>query len=207
MSLDRIPLFPLDMVLFPGQAVPLHIFERRYRLMTRRCIDTQSAFGMILYHEGNLARTGCSAMIVKVLKEYEDGRSDILIAGQRAFHLIRTHDEQPYFEADVEYLDEDFTGVDANVSAELERLFQQCHRILYEKEDAPPFETEGSVSFAYHVASELPVDVALRQEMLESRSEAERQQRLVARLTEWYPQLQVRERVRGKAAGNGHHKL
>ncbi|MBZ5659181.1 MAG: LON peptidase substrate-binding domain-containing protein [Acidobacteriia bacterium] len=207
MSLERIPLFPLDMVLFPGQAVPLHIFERRYRLMTRYCMDTQSPFGLLFFHEGHLARTGCSARIVKVLKQYEDGRSDILTAGQRAFRLIRTHDEQPYFEADVEYLEEDFTGIDSRVSEQLEQLFQQFHRILYEKEDAPPFETEGSISLAYHVASELPVDVALRQELLELRSEAERQQRLVERLTEWYPQLQARERVRSKAAGNGHHKL
>lgn len=207
MSPDRIPLFPLDIVLFPGQAAPLHIFERRYRVMTRHCIDTQSPFGMLFSHEGNLARIGCSAMIVKVLKEYEDGRSDILVAGQRAFRLIGTHEEKPYFEADVEYLDEDFTGIDSRVSAELEQLFQKCHRILYEKQDAPPFETEGSISFAYHVASELPVDIALRQELLELRSEAERQQRLVERLTEWYPQLQARDRVRGKAAGNGHHKL
>ena len=176
MSLDRIPLFPLDIVLFPGQAVPLHIFERRYRLMTRHCIDTQSPFGMLFSHEGQLARIGCSAMIVKVLKEYEDGRSDILIAGQRAFRLVGTHEEKPYFEADVEYLEEDFTGIAAGVSAKLEQLFQQCHRILYEKEDAPPFETEGSISLAYHVASELPVDVALRQELLELRSEAARQQ-------------------------------
>lgn len=207
MSPDRIPLFPLDIVLFPGQAVPLHIFERRYRLMTRHCIDSKSPFGIVFYHEGNLARTGCTAMIVKILKEYEDGRSDILAAGQRAFRLLRTHEEQPYFEGDVEFLDEDFMGIDAAVSARLELLFNQCHRILFEQQDAPPFETEGGISLAYHVASELPVDVALRQELLELRSEADRQRRLVERLSEWYPQLQTREHVRGKAAGNGHHKL
>jgi ATP-dependent Lon protease len=207
MSTNRIPIFPLNIVLFPGQAVPLHIFERRYRAMTRHCIDTKSPFGIVFYHEGKLARVGCSAMIVKILKEYEDGRSDILTAGQRAFRLIRTHDDQPYFEADVEYLEEDFTGIDARVSARLEELFNQCHRLLFEKEDAPPFETEGSISLAYHVASELPVDVTLRQELLELRSEAKRQQHLVEQLTEWYPQLQNRDRVRDKAAGNGHGKL
>jgi ATP-dependent Lon protease len=207
MSTERIPLFPLNIVLFPGQAVPLHIFERRYRAMARHCIDTNSPFGVIFYHEGHLARIGCSALIVKTLKEYEDGRSDILTTGQRAFRLIRTHEEQPYFEADVEYLEEDFTGIDAAVSTRLEQLFNQCHRILFEQADAPPFETEGSISLAYHVASELPVDVAIRQELLELRSEADRQQRLLERLTEWYPQLQDRERARGKATGNGHGKL
>jgi ATP-dependent Lon protease len=202
----RIPLFPLDIVLFPGQAVPLHIFEPRYREMTRHCIDAQSPFGIIYIHKEKLARMGCSAMIVKILKEYDDGRSDILTAGQNAFQLVRTYREKSYLEGDVEYLEEDFTAVDPAVSARLEELCNQCHLILY-GEDAPRFETEGGISLAYHVASELPVEANTRQTLLEIRSEAERQARLVAHLTEWYPQLQRRERVRGKAAGNGHGKL
>ena len=205
MSTPRIPLFPLSMVLFPGQAVPLHIFEPRYREMTRRCIETHSPFGVIFMHEQEIARTGCSAMIVKILKEYEDGRFDILTAGQQAFRLIQTHSEKPCLEADVEYLEEDFNGIDPVVSAQLEELFNQCHRILF-GEGGPPFETEGGISLAYHVASELPVDVAFRQRLLDQRSEAERQRLVVVRLTEWHPQLLNRERVRGKAAGNGHSK-
>lgn len=206
MNPARIPLFPLDIVLFPGQAAPLHIFEPRYRQMTRQCIAAQSPFGIVYVNGEILAQTGCSAMIVKILKEYEDGRSDILTAGQSAFRLVRRHDEKPYLEADVEYLEEDFTEVDTAVSARLEQLCNQCHQILY-GEDAPRFETEGGISLAYHVASELPVDVAIRQSLLEIRSEAERQGRLVAHLLDWYPQLQKREHVRGKAAGNGHGKL
>jgi ATP-dependent Lon protease len=206
MNPGRIPLFPLDIVLFPGQAMPLHIFEPRYREMTRHCIDNQSPFGIVFLNEGKLAQTGCTAMIVKVLKEYEDGRSDILTAGQSAFRLLRTHDEKSYLEADVEYLDEDFTEVDPAVSSRLDELCNQCHQILY-GEDAPRFETEGGISLAYHVASELPVDASIRQSLLELRTEGLRQVRLVAHLTEWYPQLQKREHVRGKAAGNGHGKL
>jgi Lon protease-like protein len=206
MSAARIPLFPLSIVLFPGQAVPLHIFELRYREMTRQCIETQSPFGIVFVHEEDLAEIGCTALIIKTLKEYEDGRSDILTAGQSAFRVVGTHDEKAYMEADVEFLEEDFAGIDAAVSAQLEQLFNQCHRILYE-EDAPRFETEGGISLAYHVASELPVDVAFRQTLLEERSEAVRQRRLLERLTDWHPQLERRERVRGKATGNGHHKV
>jgi ATP-dependent Lon protease len=202
----RIPLFPLDIVLFPGQAMPLHIFEPRYREMTRHCQDTLSPFGIILLHEGSLAQTGCTALIVKILKKYEDGRSDILTAGQSAFRLVRTHDEKAYLEAEVEYFEEDFTEIDSAVSTRLEELCNQCHQILY-GEDAPRFETDGSISLAYHVASELPVEVAIRQKLLEIRSEGERQARLVAHLADWYPQLQNREHVRGKAASNGHGKV
>ncbi len=202
----RIPLFPLDIVLFPGQAVPLHIFEPRYRQMTRECIDSQSSFGLVFVDRGNLAKVGCSALIVKVLKEYDDGRSDILTAGQNAFQVLGTYDEKPYLEGDVEFLEEDFTDVEDAVSSRLEELCNQCYRLLY-GEDAPRFETEGGISLAYHVASELPVDAVVRQGLLEIRSEGRRQGQLVAHLAEWYPQLQRREHVRGKAAGNGHAKL
>jgi ATP-dependent Lon protease len=206
MSATRIPLFPLGLVLFPGQAVPLHIFEPRYRLMTRQCIETRSVFGIVYVRDDNLAQTGCSAMIVKTLNEYEDGRSDILAVGQKVFHLIRTHTDKAYFEGDVEYLAEDFSGIDAGVSEQVTKLYEQCHGVLYD-EDPPPFEDEGDTSLAYFIAAELPLDVAFRQTLLESRSEADRQRRLAARLAEWYPQLQKRDHVRGKAAGNGHGAL
>ncbi len=206
MSTARIPLFPLDLVLFPGQALPLHIFEPRYREMTRHCLDTQSPFGIILAGEGGMAGTGCSAIIVKVLKKYDDGRSDILTAGQHAFHLLCTHDEKAYLQADVEYLEEELTDSDAATSSRLEEMCDRCHKLLYD-EPAPQFETEGGISLAYHVASELPVSTSVRQEILEIRSEGARQRKLLAHLEEWYPQLQRRERVRGKAAGNGHGRL
>jgi ATP-dependent Lon protease len=206
MTPARIPLFPLDVVLFPGQAMPLHIFELRYREMTHHCTETQTPFGIVRASGIALAQTGCSAMIVKVLKQYEDGRSDILTAGQSAFRLVRTHDEKSYMEADVVYLEEDFIGVDSKISSKLEFLCDQCHQILY-GEVAPRFEIDGGISLAYHVASELPLDMEVRQGLLETRSEAERQLQLVAHLADWYPQLQKREHLRGKAAGNGHGKL
>ena len=55
MNPARIPLFPLDIVLFPGQAMPLHIFEPRYREMTRHCIDTQSPFGIVLLQRSEVS--------------------------------------------------------------------------------------------------------------------------------------------------------
>ena len=202
MTTARIPLFPLGIVLFPGQAVPLHIFEPRYRVMTRHCIETRAPFGIVYIHQGNVAQTGCSTLIVKTLKEYNDGRSDILTVGQKAFHLIRTYNDRAFFEAEVEFLEDDFAGIDAAFSQQLEKLYERCHAVLYE-EELPQFDAVAGNSLAYHIAAELPLDVAFRQTLLELRSEAERQRRLIERLTEWFPQLQKRERARGRAAGNG----
>jgi Lon protease-like protein len=206
MDTDRIPLFPLEIVLFPDRALPLHILESRYRLMTRRCADTRSPFGVVLSSSGGMAHTGCTAMIVKILKQYDDGRSDILTMGRKVFRLLQTYEEQTYAEAAVVYLEDDSAGIDAGISARLAQLFDQCHRILYSR-PAPSFETEGSGSLSYYVASELPVDLAFRQTLLELRSEAERQRRLTERLTQWIPQLERRNRVQEKAGGNGHGNL
>ena len=206
MNPARIPLFPLDIVLFPGQAVPLHIFEPRYRQMTRHCIDTQSPFGIVFSHDGNMAQIGCSAMIVKILKEYEDGRSDILTAGKTHSDWFTPTRKSPIWKRTL------------NISRRISRKsippfprdsnsFATSVTRFSTERTRQQFETEGGISLAYHVASELPVEAVIRQSLLEIRSEAVRQVRLVAHLAEWYPQLQKREHVRGKAAGNGHGKL
>ena len=206
MSTVRIPLFPLNVVLFPDQALPLHIFEAGYREMTRHCLESRSPFGLIFVHAGQLSPTGCSARIVKKIKEYEDGRSDILTVGERIFSLIDRYDEKSYDEADVNFLEDDFANIDTSVTADLEILFRSCHQSLYQS--APTaFEGKRGKSFAYYVASELPLDDQFRQGLLEERSEIQRQRLLAMRLATWYPQLQKREQVRVKATGNGHNTL
>ena len=206
MSTARIPLFPLEIVLFPGRSLPLHIFEPRYREMTQDCLEAKSPFGIVLAQSNAIAQTGCTASIVKVLKQYDDGRSDILTIGQKVFRLLQTYNERSYMEADVRFLEEDEEQGKSEISQKLAELFDQCHRVLY-KEEAPRVQAEEDYSFAFHVGAELPLELAFRQSLLELRSEAERQRRLVEHLTELYPQLERRERVRGKATGNGHGNL
>jgi Lon protease-like protein len=206
MTSVRIPLFPLELVLFPGRSLPLHIFEPRYREMTQECLETKSPFGIVLTQSNAIAQTGCTAFIVKVLKQYDDGRSDILTIGQEVFRLFRTYNEKSYVEADVVFLEEDGQPAESEISEQLEQLFDQCHRVLY-KEEAPRFQAGENYSFAFHVGAELPLELDFRQALLELRSEAARQKSLVEHLKELYPQLERRERVRGKATGNGHGNL
>jgi ATP-dependent Lon protease len=194
------------LVLFPGRSLPLHIFEPRYREMTHDCLETKSPFGIVLTQSNAIAQTGCTAFIVKVLKRYDDGRSDILTIGQKVFRLLQTYNEKSYMEAEVRFLDEVEEQAESETSQRLEQLFDECHRVLY-KQEAPRFQGEENVSFAFHVGAELPLELEFRQSLLELRSEAERQRRLVEHLTELYPQLERRERVRGKATGNGHGNL
>src|ERR1700690_1993848 len=85
---DRIPLFPLNVVLLPGAELPLHTFEPRYREMVKRCLEEKSEFGMLLSLPKGLARIGCTAEIVEVLKREEDGSMDSLTVGRAPFQVL-----------------------------------------------------------------------------------------------------------------------
>jgi uncharacterized protein len=112
----EIPLFPLHQVLCPGIVLPLHVFEERYRAMTRHCLDTGEPFGVVLIRDGRevgtkgvatLAGVGAFAEI-REAGRYPDGRYDVLAAatGRFAIEAVDAHKE-PYLVADVTPLDDD----------------------------------------------------------------------------------------------------
>ena len=92
METRRIPLFPLDVVLFPGRILPLHIFEPRYRLMIGLCVDDRAPFGVVLASNEGIATVGCTATILQVAKTYDDGRMDIVTLGESVYRIreVRT---------------------------------------------------------------------------------------------------------------------
>jgi Lon protease-like protein len=108
----EIPLFPLHVVLFPGMALPLHIFEPRYRRMTSDCLDTNLPIGIVLAMPGSTqgheipARVGTFARII----DYErlpDGRYNLLTLGTQRFRVLQEHRaSQPYLTGEVEPLDD-----------------------------------------------------------------------------------------------------
>ncbi|MGA8102307.1 MAG: LON peptidase substrate-binding domain-containing protein, partial [Candidatus Acidiferrales bacterium] len=104
MSGVRIPIFPLELVLFPEMTQQLHIFEPRYRLMIRRCLDAPSEFGVVLARADGIAAYGCTAEIAEVTKDYGDGRVEILTEGRSVFRIQEVFSDQPYQEAEVEIL-------------------------------------------------------------------------------------------------------
>src|SRR5579871_3645715 len=123
MATRRIPLFPLNVVLLPGTRLPLHIFEERYKLMIGRCIDQQTPFGIILAVRDGIAAIGCTAHVVRVAKTYDDGRMDILTAGQTAYRVQELHNDQPYLEGDVELLEDDPRPGPGSDATQLRTLF------------------------------------------------------------------------------------
>jgi Lon protease-like protein len=207
MGTERIPLFPLNVVLLPGATLPLHIFEPRYRQMVRRCLDENSEFGVLLALPKGIVRVGCTAQVTEVLKRYNDGRMDIITVGRSPFRITELVNADAYandalLEGDVDFLDDRDTRIDTRVHCELTRLYEVCHTLVFD--DYPrniAAEAEENLSFV--VASTLPLDLMWKQQLLELRCEGDRQERLVGYLREWAPHLQKQEKSRARAGGSG----
>jgi Lon protease-like protein len=108
----ELPLFPLNVVLFPGMRMPLHIFEERYKAMIGDCVQREQPFGVVLIKEGKEVgdpaepfNTGTSARITQVAR-LEEGRMNIVTHGERRFELVEITQRRPHLVGRVRYLDE-----------------------------------------------------------------------------------------------------
>ncbi|HKF25209.1 MAG TPA: LON peptidase substrate-binding domain-containing protein [Candidatus Acidoferrum sp.] len=195
----RLPLFPLNVVLLPGADLPLHIFEPRYRQMVRECLDTQTPFGMLLALPNGIAGIGCTAEILEVTKRYPDGRSDILAIGRTPFRVVELFDNEALLRGEVDFLEDRPSPRNPRVCRELNELYETCHTLVFG--DCPgELCSSPEEDISYIVAARLPMELLWKQRVLELRSEAERQERLVAYLREWAPHLEKTTQLRVQAA-------
>jgi len=200
---DRIPLFPLNVVLLPGADLPLHIFEPRYLEMVNRCLKEKSVFGVLLALPKGVARVGCTAEIIEVVKPYDDETMDILTVGRERFRVIEFFEENPLAEGHVDYLEDRDAPANPSLRRELIELYETCHTLVFE--DYPKNTgTDQSAHISFVIAGSLPMDLLWKQQILELRSESDRQERLVGYLRAWAPHLQKTGVTRQRAGGNGH---
>jgi Lon protease-like protein len=195
-----IPLFPLEIVLFPGAPLPLHIFEPRYKEMIAECLEQKRPFGMVRVKENALAAIGCSATILNVIKKYDDGRLDIAAEGVKRFEIETLNQERSYLQGEVTYFDDEPSQVGSGSKETLIQLHEQLFSILGQNVEIEP----DASSLSFHLANELPVDLDFKQALLEMKSEAER----IETLTEYYratiPKVEKTLQARDKASRNGH---
>lgn len=197
---DRIPLFPLNVVLLPGAILPLHIFEPRYRRMVRDCLQSKGEFGVLLAIPTGVAGTGCTAEIVEVPRRYDDGRLDIIVVGRSPFRIVELFTEDPLLEGNVDYLEDDSISVDSHNRSRLIDLYEICHTLTF---GDYPHDLEPDTELSYLITDKLPMDLLWKQRILELRSESERQERLVTYLRDWAPHLQRVAASAPATGGNG----
>jgi Lon protease-like protein len=194
-----LPLFPLEIVLFPGAPLPLHIFEPRYKEMIGECLAQGQPFGMVRAKESSLAAIGCAASIVNVIKKYDDGRLDIAAEGTRRFEIIQVNQERSFLQAEVTFFEDEPSTVGKSAVDALVQLHEQLFAVLGQTVEIE----RDAQSLSFHLAHELPVDLDFKQALLEMKSEADR----IETLTEYYritiPKVEKTLLARQRAGGNG----
>jgi Lon protease-like protein len=196
-----LPLFPLEVVLFPGTPLPLHIFEPRYKEMIGECLEQKKLFGVLRLQGETLADVGCTAEIVAVTKTYDDGRMDIVTQGRDRFELLGVNQERIFLRGEVLYLTDE---PEQPTSAEVARAVELHRQILALAQAAQNLEEGEGPPLSYHLAGSLPLDLDFKQKMLGIRSEAQRLRALTAYFEAILPNLRRALHIRQKAGGNGH---
>jgi Lon protease-like protein len=196
-----IPLFPLDVVLFPGTPLPLHIFEPRYKEMIAECRAQDRTFGVVRALEQGLADVGCTAEIITVVKEYPDGRLDLVTEGRRRFEVVRINQERSFLQAEVLMIDDEPGKPPASDTARAVQLHADLLALAGARQDISAADT---ASLSFYLAGSLPLDLDFKQKLLALRSESERLPLLISYLEILIPKLRNAATAREKAGGNGH---
>jgi len=199
---DLLPLFPLELVLFPGAELPLHIFEPRYRRMVGDAMDARSEFGIVTAKGQSLSPIGCTAIVEKVVKRHDDGKFDVLTRGVRRFRTVALDQSEEIVRARVEYFDDE-PGV-ALEQDEVRALYELAIKAAtlaghhFEK----PLDTDN-LQPSFLAAAELPFDLAFKQKLLALRSETQRAAEMTTFLEAWIERQQATDRARALSMRNG----
>jgi Lon protease-like protein len=198
---DLLPLFPLEVVLFPGTPLPLHVFEPRYKEMIGECLAEHRNFGVVRAVEQGLADVGCTAEIVTVVKEYPDGRLDLVTEGRKRFELLRVNQERSFLQAEILIISDELGTPPPQDTARAVQLHSELLAIAGATQDLSAADPS---LLSFYLAGSLPLDLDFKQKLLGLRSEPERISLLISYLETIIPNLRRAATARERAGGNGH---
>ncbi len=167
---DLLPLFPLEVVLLPGESLPLHIFEDRYKEMIGECLKAQSEgfsqeeFGVLLAKDGKARSVGCTARIEEVVWRYDDGRLDILTVGRRRFEVMSTDHSRSFLRGRVSFFEDDQLEVASEIPiAQALELFAKLVKRYNRAEEFSEGFPRPEEYVSFQIAAALPVDLEIKQ--------------------------------------------
>jgi len=194
------PLFPLGIVALPSEAVPLHIFEPRYRTMIADCLESGSEFGIVWASEDGLRQVGCACEIAEVLERHEDGRLDILTRGTRPFRLVEAHETRAYPSGTIEWLEDKPEQLDAST---VEEAHEAYATLVEQATDHEPERDRVDAMGAYDMAATVDFGLEAKQGLLSLRSENARLRLVTRLLRAALKRLDFIERAQARARSNG----
>lgn len=200
-----IPIFPLSIVVYPGEQLNLHIFEPRYKQLIKECFESQKPFGIPSVIDEKVNEMGTLVQIVEISKAYEDGKMDIKTEGLKIFRMLEPiHDlpDKQYGGAIVHYPDNQLQGKRVLMKPVIDGI-RELHKMLNIDKD---FKKEDDELWSYDVAHHAGLSLQEEYELLELLNELQRQEYLKRHLTKVLPVLAEMEMLKKKIKLNGHFK-
>lgn len=204
-----LPLFPLQLVVFPGNSLPLHIFEPRYREMVGNAERDGSEFGIVLAREGGIVNIGCTVRVEQILERYPDGRFDVMTRGERRFEITSINQDLAYLRGEVEFFeDDDWTAPPADLRHRAVEAHEALQRSLKSTGDGgreiEPDPEHPRLSFQLGQAVD---DLDFQNRLLRSRSEVERLKEFIHFTATHIERREYAARLKKAIPTNGHgHK-
>ena len=171
----ELPIFPLNVVLFPGGYLPLHIFEQRYREMIKNCIRDESSFGVVMIKDEMVSgdtitpcRVGTEVDLVDV-NRFPDGRMNIVTSGHSRFEILEINEDKPYLNARVRILDTFESDADPNLSdvaaetLEVYKEYETLSSFLMFSWQPPEENPKHPQQLAYQIGSRLRLPLKEKQ--------------------------------------------
>jgi Lon protease-like protein len=199
--MDEIGLFPLDLVLLPGEQRPLHIFEDRYQDLIGECLEEDVEFGLVLADEDGVRPVGTRAAVVEVLQQFDDGRMDIVVEGRQRFRVLELTEGRSFTTAEIDEVDdeagEDPSGDEVTRAVEAFRHVVAAAQVEVDEVDPDA----GGLSF--QIGARIDLGNEVKQTLIELTSERERLTQLEPLLRRAAVSVRVDREVRERASGNG----
>jgi uncharacterized protein len=200
-----IPIFPLSIVVYPGENLNLHIFEPRYKQLINECYSEEKPFGIPTVIKNQVAEMGTLVKINRVVKVYDNGEMDIQTSGERIFRIlevIKAIPDKLYSGAIVNYPDGDDAGK-RELMQKVVNGIRELHRLLNISKD---FKKPDEELTAYDVAHHAGLSLEEEYELLGLLKEIQRQEYLKRHLSKVLPMIAEMETLKEKIRLNGHFK-
>lgn len=201
-----IPIFPLNLVVYPGEQLNLHIFEPRYLQLIKECFETKKSFGIPSVINGEVSELGTLMDIKEISEVYEDGKMDIKTAGVKVFKILEIVKELPeklYSGAIVTYPNNNLNDGNKILMKKVLAGIRKLHEQLNVTKTFPlPDDELKSYDVAHHAAMSIEEEYLL----LELTHELQRQEFLKRHINKLMPVLAEMEALQKKIKLNGHFK-
>jgi Lon protease-like protein len=200
-----IPIFPLELVVYPGEKVNLHIFEEKYKQLISECYKEKKPFGMPPILNNRVAENGTLVRIEKIVRKYDDGKMDISIEGVSVFKVLEVIDSIPakiYSGAIVKHLVNDDTGIAKNTQKIVAHI-RELHKLLHVDKD---FKKPDAELRSYDIAHHAGLSLQEEYELLCLLREDQRIEYLRRHLKKIIPLAAGIEALKKKIQMNGHFK-